>query len=191
MNREEFEQKMAEALGGEPAEADRAAFEEALAAHDDWRREYEGAKRTLDALASLSAPGRVSARREGDRLVIEPASVSRPVRSARAGGAGRWRIAAAILIAFTAGYAAHALLILREGFVPRNQVVHVPADQHVPDDEGTAGYDVRGSGHDVRDPEHDVRNPFQSLETALARAHARRPSSSSLAKCLIAVAPRH
>jgi len=180
MNREEFEQKMAEALGGELAETDRAAFEAALAAHDDWRRAYEGAKRTLDALASLSAPRQVTARREGDRLVIEPASVARP---ARAGGAGRWRIAAAILIAFTAGYAAHALLILREGLVAREQLVHVTPDENVPKDTGPAGYD----GPDAA---NDEGAPFHSLETALARAHARRPSSSALAKALIAVAPR-
>jgi len=193
MNREEFEQRMADALGGELSEQDRADFEAALAEDEAWRREYDEALRTLDVLGTLSGPAQLRASRDGDRLVIEPAP-TQPPRVSTGTGSGRWRIAAAILMAFTAGYAAHAVLVLSEGVNPQRQVVQSAEDIGVPEEADRNGGpdarrpDIRGS--DMRGRDRRALDGAESLQSALVRAHAQRPSSSTLAKCMIAVATR-
>ena len=170
MNHEQFELLMADALGDELTGEDRAAFEAALAAHADWKQEYETAQRTLGCLAELGAPKRVVARREGDALIIEPRTTktvaSKPVR-------GVWRYAAAVLIAFTAGYALHATLVLQEGVRPQESIVKNVVQPDAP------GVRATPAGGDSG-----------TFEAALFKTHARKPSRSSLAKCLIAVAAR-
>jgi len=169
MNREQFELLMADALGGELSSQDRAAFETVLAEHAEWKQEYETSRRTLDCLAELGAPKRVVARREGDALVIEPTTrvtktvAPQPMR-------GSWRYAAAILIAFTAGYALHAAMILQEGVRPPQTLV-----------ENVLPPGVRAT---------PASAPAGSFEAALLTTHTRKPSRSNLAKCLIAVAAK-
>ncbi len=169
MNHEQFELLMADALGDDLSGEDRAAFETALAAHADWKQEYETAQRTLGCLAELGAPKRVVARREGDALIIEPRTTKtvapQPVRGAR-------RYAAAVLIAFTAGYALHATLVLQEGVRPTDTIVKTTSPES--------------------DDQHAVvaRPTSGTFEAALVKTHARKPSRSTLAKCLIAVAAK-
>lgn len=168
MNHEQFELLMADALGGELSSEDRATFETALAAHADWKQEYETAQRALGCLAELGAPKRVVARREGDALIIEPRTAKtvapQPVR-------GTWRYAAAILIAFTAGYALHATMVLQEGVRPQQSVVKNVVPSGAPGVRATPTSANSGT-----------------FEAALFKTHARKPSRSTLAKCLIAVA---
>jgi len=172
MNREEFELLMADALGGELSSEDRAAFDAALAEHADWKQEYETAQHTLECLAELGAPRRVVARREGDALVIEPtagtarAAAPRPMR-------GGWRYAAAVLIAFTAGYALHAAMILQEGVRPQETIVKNVTPQETGDVHATP-----------------TAGNTQSFEKALLSTHARKPSRSNLATCFIALATK-
>lgn len=172
MNHGQFELLMADALGDELSSEDRAAFEAALSEHADWKQEYETARRTLDCLAELGAPKRVVARREGDALVIEP-TTSTPKTRAPQPVRGSWRYAAAVLIAFTAGYALHATLVLQEGVRPQETIVKnvVPPD--------APGARATPNGGDSR-----------TFQAALFKTHARKPSRSTLAKCLIAVAAR-
>ena len=172
MNHEQFELLMADALGDELSGEDRAAFEAALAAHADWRQEYETAQRTLECLAELGAPKRVVARREGDALVIEPTTSTTKTR-APLPMRGSWRYAAAVLIAFTAGYALHATLVLQEGVRPKESIV-----------------DTTPPGSDDQ-PDVVAQPTSGTFQAALFKTHARKPSRSTLAKCLIAVAAKH
>jgi len=162
MNCTDFEVLLADALGDELSVADRPAFEAHLAECEKCRREYETALRTVTTMRELSGPARVTVRREGDRLVIDdrpPHALRMPWWFRR----GAFRYAASILIAFAAGYAVHAGLMMTEAGRPVDRVVAV----------GDGAGDVTSTS---------------SLQQALVHTHVRNPARSDLAKCLIAMA---
>ena len=172
MTCEDFETLMADALGNELSETDRPAFEAHLAECEKCRREYETASKTVVTMRQLPGPERITFRREGDRLIIDekraagfgprrgPDELTRATR--RWGGV--FRYAASILIAFTAGYALHAGLILSDARRPAPQ-----SEEEIP------GL--------IR-----VGPSAGNLQQAFVNAHVRKPARSDLAKCLIAMA---
>ncbi len=173
MNCEEFENLLADALGDELSPEDRPVFEEHLGSCERCRLEYESSREAVAAMRALPGPQRVSVRREGNRLVIEDDDGVRrsPGRVRRNGGLSRaawWRsrvsrYAASVLIAFTAGYIAHAALVVQETPMPRGGIVQVP--------------------------ESKTRTGQQeSLRGALVSAYTRNTARSDLAKALIAMA---
>ncbi len=165
MNCKDFDMLMADALGDELAEDDRTPFEAHLATCETCRREYESLKRTVDATRTLAGPRKVRVQHDGERLIIQPIDADAlavshgPKRTALRSG-GLLRFAASILIAFTAGYALHAGLMMADDARP-HQLITQRAD--------TTPASVRGS---------------------LVTAHTRNPSRSSLAKCLATITRR-
>lgn len=149
---------MADAWGGELSEADRPVFEAHLATCARCRREYRSGLAAVATMRTLPGPEPVTVQREGDRLVIYGGS---PRRSAP-WGRGVLRYAAGLLIAFVAGYGFHG------------------------------GLPAMDAGRSVDEAQPAIRAVGEStsggsLEGALVRTHARRPSRSGLAKCLIAM----
>ena len=165
MNCEDFDMLMADALGDELTEGDRAPFEAHLTTCETCRSEYESLKRTVDATRTLAGPRKVRVQHDGERPVIQPIdsdalSVSRgPTRTALRSG-GLLRFAASVFIAFTAGYSVHAGLMMADDAQQEPLVRRV---------ENVAPTSVRGS---------------------LVMAHARNPSRSSFAKCLATITRR-
>ncbi len=162
MNCTDFEVLLADALGDELSVADRPAFEAHLAECEKCRREYETALRTVTTMRALPGPARATVRREGNRLVID----DRPPHALRVPWwlrGGVFRYAASILIAFAAGYAVHAGLMMTE--------VGRPVDRLVQKDDGI-----------------EAPTSPNSLQRALVHTHVRNPARSDLAKCLIAMA---
>ena len=94
MNRDEANELMADYLGGELSPADRLRFEAYLNTDPELAGEVAGLERTLATLQQLDAPG----------------NVAQPRTEANHTGAPRWwiaaalRYAAAVAIAFLAGY---------------------------------------------------------------------------------------
>jgi anti-sigma factor RsiW len=139
MNCKEFESLLADALGDELSSEDRPAFEEHLADCQRCRLEFESTREAVAAMRALPGPQRVSVRREGNRLVIQDDDRTGPVPRGLHRGEGlppvaRWtrgvfRYAASVLIAFTAGYIAHAALVVQETPIPRNEIVKVPGSK--------------------------------------------------------------
>ena len=170
MNCKDIEMLMADALGDELSLSDRPVFEDHLAVCDRCREEFETARATVATMRALPGPQRVSIHREGNRLVIEDrqapavlpfAGVSRwAVKSWRS---GILRYAAGLFVAFAAGYWLHA------GSTPTE--VDGTVDSGAPVTRRVAPGDT----------------PSDSLQRALASAHARNPARSDLAKCLIAL----
>jgi len=120
MNCETFETLMADALGGELPTADERPFNEHLASCEACREFYEVHRGTLDILHSLPEPQRVRVERIGEQLILHDPSVATSERRMRRGApwwlpTGAVRYAASLLIAFTAGYALHVGLMMREG----------------------------------------------------------------------------
>lgn len=175
MNCQEFEILMADALGDELSPADRPAFEAHLAQCARCREEYESAGRAVETMRTLPGPRRVNVRREGDRLVIEePRSAglgergtSRRSRFAFSRFRGVFRYAASVLIAFTAGYAVHAGLMVTDA--GRQTLVQVPLTP----EENTA---------------QKPTTPGRDFRSAIVSAATGKPSRSDLAKCLVAMA---
>ncbi|GAF95163.1 unnamed protein product [marine sediment metagenome] len=162
MNCTDFEVLLADALGDELSAADRPVFEAHLAECEKCRREYETALRTVTTMRELPGPARATVRREGNRLVIDdrpPHALRMPWWFRR----GAFRYAASILMAFAAGYAVHAGLMMTEG---GRRVEHI-----VQTDEGI-----------------EAPTSPNSLQRALVHTHVRNPARSDLAKCLIAMA---
>jgi anti-sigma factor RsiW len=171
MSCKEYESLMADALGDELSPEDRPAFEAHLASCERCRREYETSREAVAAMRTLPGPQRVAVHREGDRLVIDdsqaaalgasgdPRGLSPAVWWAR----GVFRYAASVLVAFTAGYIAHAGLMSSDASRPVTPVVQV----------GDSGTQTDGQ---------------KSLQGALVSAYTRNPHRSDLAKCLIAMA---
>lgn len=162
MKCEDFEMLMADALGDELADGDRTSFEAHLDECDTCRREYESLRQTVDAARVLAGPRKVRVQRDGERLVIQPAETETTpatnwsTRTASR-NSGLMRFAASILIAFTAGYAFHAVRMLADDAAHEPNIVQV---------DSTPPPSVRGS---------------------LLLAHARNPSRSGLAKCLATI----
>jgi anti-sigma factor RsiW len=171
MNCEEFEMLMVDALGDELPSRRHPAFSAHLAECSKCRRDYESARRAVETMRDLPAPRPVTVRREGDRLVIEnpraagfnPRGRPRRLTPATRLGRGLLRYAASVLIAFTAGYALHAGLMVRGAVRPGGIPVRQGTETGLPEPDG-------------------------GLQQALVDAHDRSPSSSNLAKCLMAMA---
>lgn len=190
MTCQDFETLMADALGDELSSGDRATFEAHLAECEACRLEYESARRTVVAMRELPGPTRVKIRREGSRLVIDESdeadSDRREDRTGAAAGTGArrargvpisskqvplavrlssgvFRYAASIMIAFVAGYAFHAGLLITDAMRTDVGVVQ-PVN-------------VAPTGRQAG-----------SFQRALVDAHQRNRGSSGLAKCLIAMA---
>ena len=172
MKCEDFEQLLADALGGELAEAERPAFEGHLAQCDACRREYEGNAAAVQALKGIVGPQQVRVRREGERLIIEGPEHSSVVDTARgmvktvgpSYGRTEWRgraffrYAASVLLAFIGGYALHAGLMLS------NSGPSAPG----------------GSGPVVV---AQVDKP--TFQDELVQAYRRSPKGSDLSKCMM------
>ena len=162
MNCEDCELFMADALGDELDPSRRASFSAHLAQCLKCREEYESAVRAVKTMRELPGPRHVAVRREGDRLVILRQSAT-PFRLGRLFTGGVFRYAASVLIAFAAGYALHAGWIATD--TPRR--VEMPPRE----------------ASEQKEPE-----PGSDFQGALVYAHNRSPSSSRLAKALMAVA---
>lgn len=171
MNCEKFESLLADALGDELSPGDRPVFEEHLASCERCRREYETSHEAVTAMRTLPGPQRVSVRREGNRLVIvddeRTSGTPRGPKPAAWWASGVFRYAASVLIAFTAGYIAHAALGDQARYGSSETVVEAPDD----------------GGDRLR---------AESLEVALVSAYTRKAGRSDLATAFIAMAkPSH
>jgi anti-sigma factor RsiW len=162
MNCENCELFMADAIGDELDPSQRASFSAHLAQCPKCREEYESAMRAVKTMRELPGPRHVAVRREGDRLVILGQPTAR-FRLGRLFTGGVFRYAASVLIAFAAGYALHAGWMATD--TPRR--VETLRRETSEQKELETGGDLQG---------------------ALAYAHNRSPSSSHLAKALMAVA---
>lgn len=161
MNCEDFEPLLADALGDELSDADRAAFDAHLAECGRCRREYETTRAAVESLRALPGPRRVMVRREGDRLVIRGVSPGGP-RVPRWLTGAAFRYAASVLIAFAGGYALHAGLMIAEFGSSSGDRGRAPVVAPTP-------------------------APGDSFQEALLSVHERNPHFSDLAKCLIAM----
>ncbi len=171
MHCEDFEMLMADALGNELAASERPAFSAHLDKCPRCRQDYESALEAVGMMRELPGPQHVTVRREGDRLVIDQRRATgfslrggwRELKPATRLGRGLLRYAASVLIAFAAGYMVHAGLMVTGA--------------------GRPGPIPVGQGTETGLPESDG-----GLQGALVDAHDRSPSSSNLAKCLMAMA---
>jgi len=173
MNCEQFDELLADALGDELSAANRPAFEEHVGACKRCRREYESASAALTAMRALLAPP----------LATVGTASDDPIRFRSVSGRGtglalRWfpvlRYAAAVLIAFTAGYfyRAEQPPMATSGV---NPIMLTKAG----DEPGASAVSGIGVGN--------AHAPPRSFEAALAVVHLRNPSQSDLAKCMIAM----
>lgn len=163
MNCKEIELLLADAVGDELRDADRAAFDTHLAECESCRREYETLRGAMHAMRGVSTPARVSVRREGDRLVI---SEGRPAADTQRmwRPATVFRYAASVLIAFLAGYLMHAGLMIGDA-----EKATTPAD---------------------RMAEAPRKSSSPSLRDALVLAHEHNPNASDFAKLVMAMSER-
>ncbi len=110
MNCEEFQMLLADALGGELANADRPGFDAHAAQCARCRAEYESMSGAVRSLQALPQPKPISVRRVGGRLILSESS-----RGAMTSFSyGLLRYAAGLMVAFTAGYALRAALTPRD-----------------------------------------------------------------------------
>ncbi|MDO8630124.1 MAG: zf-HC2 domain-containing protein [Phycisphaerales bacterium] len=171
MNCERFESLLADALGDELSSANRQTFEEHLRTCERCRHEYESSSAALSALRSLPAPSVVPAS-VAEAHSIRHSDTAPTIKRV----APRWlsllRYAAAIVIAFAAGYfyrAERASLAVKPGVGPATVA-------YVSDEPGVLG-----------DRERFAQASPHNFEAALAGAHLQDPSRSDLAKCMIAM----
>ena len=154
MNRDEQNELLSDALGDELESSQRERFEKLLASDRDFEKEVAGLREALAALRSLGAAG--------------PAAT--PVGTIAA-GRRRWRpatvlrYAAAILLAFGAGFVVRGSLVGREG--PSGRVA-----KPMPPPAGDVPAPVTVGGVEIR----------------FADAYLSHRSSSSLARSLVAIA---
>ena len=172
MKCEDFEQLLADALGDELAEADRAAFEAHLAECDTCRHEYKSNAAAVQALKGMGGPQEVRVRREGERLIIEGPETLSAVDAAQGtietvgpshGRTERrmsalFRYAASLLIAFVGGYALHAGLMLSTADHPGQNGPGTPLV---------------------------AQTETPTFQAELLRAHQRNPAGSGLSKCMM------
>ncbi len=167
MNCQAFETLMADALGGELTPTDKPEFDKHLADCDACRALYEAHRGTLDVLRSLPEPATIRLERIGERLVLhDPRATSRGAapfpRLRRWLPSGAARYAASLLIAFTAGYALHVGLMMKDATSPRDTAPPI--------------FHVAARGTDV-----------ETVQSALVTAHRRNPKRTDLAKCMAAL----
>lgn len=152
MKCEQFETLLADALGDELSDADRPRFEGHLAVCQTCREEYRSTASAVARMRSLPGCDRVS-----EALDREAAgSRTLPLRPSRA--ASLLRYAAAVMVAFGAGYAFR-------GSMTTSATAHVGPPRLVQ----TAAGSQRTFGR------------------ALLGAHREQPRKSGLAKCMIAM----
>lgn len=175
MNDERFDELLAGAIGGELSETDAAEFEAALERSPARRQEFDSLKRAADAMQMLPGPvvvpiGATDEAGQPAISIVRPGPSGRSPTTAasahahpRARGTGIMRIAASVLIAFTAGYGTHAWLTIRDA-VERHQ----------------------RSEHTVRVADVGA----ESIRERLTREHLAKPNRSALASCLIATSKR-
>ena len=181
MNCKEFENLLADAVGDELSDEDRARFESHIASCETCRREFASLASAVTQLGTLPAPPQVSIRHEGGRLVIGDAvdgagrAASVPTRRP----SGMLRFAASILIAFTAGYGMHAGMMMY-GEASGVPVVGVDGNTRLGGDEPAS----------VAAPAHGARMGHRhgSFRAAFAQAHLAAPGQPALAQCLMAMA---
>lgn len=156
MNCDEIQLLMADALGGELSASNRARLESHLAECPRCRKDLASSRDALDEIRTMPAPVRVRLRREGRHFVAEPI-VGSGFSANLWQRTSAWRRAASIIIAFTAGYALHAgLMLTRTGpAVPSQKTQHVTSTAASRDD---------------------------SFDKALVLAHQRNPLRSDMAK---------
>lgn len=158
MNCEEFELLLADELGGELGDADRAAFDGHLTSCATCRGENESLAGAVGRLQSLPAAPGMRVERLGDRLILTPSKAM----SASSMTSARWTrgllsYAAGVALAFLAGYFVHG--------VASPGATAVAPPRHV----STA----TSPGHD--------------LQSAVAMQFSRNPGRSDLAKGLLAM----
>lgn len=174
MNCERFESLLADALGDELSTADRPAFEEHLRACERCRCEYESAAAALAAMRSLPAPSVVPAGVAEDHR-IRHSDTAPTIRRIAPRGLSLLRYAAAIVVAFAAGYfyrAERVSLAAKPGIGPTTL---------------TRSSNERGVLNVPGGREQIAHALPRSFEAALAGAHLQNPSRSDLAKCMIAM----
>lgn len=168
MNCDQFEQMLPDALGSELGDADREAFDAHRAGCPACAREYDGLATTVRSVRRTAEVPPVSARRIGSRLVLEQGAHG--AAAVAAGHSTPWRAAfryaAAILMAFVAGYAASDRL--RGGSPAAPRIADVTPSQ-APAESGASA----GSG--------------ATFESALAAVHQQDPTAPGLAKCVRAL----
>lgn len=182
MNCHDFEQLLADAWGGELRDEQRGAFEGHLAACVSCRTAFQEGVQAIGAMQSLGGPIPVTAHREGNRLVLDLPTTNQP-RAPRGTFSGALRVAAAILIAFTAGYAFHAGLMMRDAaLAPSADIASGQDDAWVdatPSDlPSVVDTERSGVGSQPR---------TNTLRSALAGAYLRGDRGSDLARCLTAL----
>lgn len=175
MNDERFDELLADAVGGELSKGDAAEFEAALEQSPARRAEFDSLKRAAEAMEMLPGPvvvpiGAIGEKGEPAVSLAQPEFSLTPVGTtassyARSHGrsAGIMRIAASVLIAFTAGYGTHAWLTIRDA-----------VDRARPTDAVVQLADAGG----------------ETLRDRLTREHLAKPNRSALASCLIATSRR-
>jgi len=157
MKCEEFEMLMADALGGELDAAGRGELESHLAECASCRGEYAAAQSVLVRMRSLPGPlPRIGARGPFERAPQAPKYVfwrkSAPLL----------RLAAAVVIAFTAGYAVRGVA---NGDGPR----------------------LVSTGDDMRSLPGRPAVEAASFQSALIGVYRSKPTDSDLAKCMNAL----
>lgn len=164
----EIQELLADALGGELSGERLNELNAHLASCASCRAERENLALLQVKLRALPGPAAAQLAKEGERWSLAPGPSLRPndvavLAPSRRGAPAFMRRAAGILIAFTAGYAAHALLTLS-------------ARREVSD---------RTPPRLVRSVEGD------DLRRAVALAHQARPATSDLAKVMTALGKRN
>ena len=161
MDCKDFEALLADAVGGELADADRPMFENHLASCAQCRRQYESLIGTVNVMQTLPTPMDVTVTRRGAQLIITEART--PTSNRRAWfSRGLLRYAASVLLAFIAGYALHAGV----GSTPGGPQPETQARIH----EVSSSPKTRGT-----------------VRTALVDAYRRNPQASTLAHCMAAL----
>lgn len=177
MNCEDFEALLADVLGGELSGTDRSAFEKHANECERCRDEYDSLRLAVDRMRTLSGPRRVTIN-HGHNPKISGSAPGGMARGLRLLSKGVFRYAASVLIAFVAGYALHAGLMIGAATSERATLVQ--------DDAQTFGHTSMTSSAHSATPTTLIRVDNR-LKHALINAHERNPTRSDLAKCLMAV----
>lgn len=163
----EIQDLLADALGGELSGERLEALNAHLASCASCRVEHESLASLQESLRALPGPAAARLARDGDRWSLASMLSSRPkvatvLTPRRNGAPALMRRAAGILIAFTAGYAAHALLT----------------------------HSARREFDDRESPRVVRTAGIEDLRRAVALAHQARPATSDLAKVMTALGTR-
>ena len=179
MNCEQFEDLLADALGGELSSVKRAGFDGHVRDCARCRREFESASAAISAMRSLPGPPVEAAAVGRDRLASAAESAPWMNREPNFRLPPILRYAAVIALAFIAGYVVRASMtraistrdIHPDSLVESRSRVETPESPRITD-------------------RFALAHP-QSFEAAFAGAHLRDPSRSDLAKCMVAMFGTH